>query len=125
VSSSTTRCDPTPALFSQTPDTDIVSLPRLYAQWFDAKDITPRFPFGFGLSYSSFEYSNATIKEAFAADSDYVQLTNEAFDGETALYDTLYEVGVTVTNIGDITAAEVAQVVSLLLHIRIDSSQSS
>lgn len=27
-------------------------------RWFDAKNITPRFEFGFGLSYTRFKYSN-------------------------------------------------------------------
>lgn len=30
-------------------------------RWFDAKNIEPLFPFGFGLSYSSFNYSSAQI----------------------------------------------------------------
>ncbi|KAK3335077.1 glycoside hydrolase superfamily [Neurospora tetraspora] len=31
-------------------------------RWFDKHDITPRFEFGFGLSYTSFELGNATVK---------------------------------------------------------------
>jgi hypothetical protein len=52
-----------------------------------------------------------TVKPTPSADKDYVQLTNEPFEGEGGLYDVLYTVGVTVTNSGKLEAAEVAQVV--------------
>jgi len=32
-------------------------------RWFDAKNITPRFEFGFGMSYTTFEYSNLNIEK--------------------------------------------------------------
>ncbi|CED82386.1 Glycoside hydrolase, superfamily [Phaffia rhodozyma] len=78
-------------------------------KWFDAQGIEPRFPFGFGMSYSSFAYSDVSVAETYAADSGYVQKTNEAFDGEGDLYDVRYTVSVKVKNTGNWTAAEVAQ----------------
>ncbi len=54
---------------------------------FDTKNIEPLFPFGFGLSYSSFEYSNLSVKE-----------TENSF-----------EVSFELKNTGSINGAETAQ----------------
>jgi len=55
---------------------------------YDAKNITPRYPFGFGLSYTTFAYSNLKIDK----NKDHVIVS---FD---------------ITNIGKVKGAEIAQV---------------
>jgi len=52
-------------------------------RWYGAKNVAPRFPFGFGLSYTTFTYSNLVV------------------NGRT--------VSATITNSGTVTGAEVAQ----------------
>jgi len=56
-------------------------------RWYDAKHITPLFPFGFGLSYTSFRYSNLRVTPTHA--------------GAVVRF--------TVTNAGSRAGAEVAQ----------------
>ena len=84
-------------------------------RWFSAHNITPRFEFGYGLSYSSFSYSNIDVMEVALPDNTTVQQTNEQFegsDGTNSLYDVILAVTADVTNTGSVSASEVAQLVS-------------
>ena len=59
-------------------------------RWFDEKNITPEFAFGFGLSYTTFAYSNMVVSP--------VSIAGQPFT-----------VSVDITNAGSISGEEVAQ----------------
>ncbi|MFX0108843.1 MAG: glycoside hydrolase family 3 C-terminal domain-containing protein [Candidatus Hodarchaeota archaeon] len=64
-------------------------------RWFDEKDITPLFPFGFGLGYTSFEFGDVQLQNAT------VSLANDTI-----------QLNVEVENIGQSAGAEVIQIYS-------------
>lgn len=82
---------------------------------FVQQGITPRFPFGYGLTYSNFTYSSLSISKNSTANfalmpPDAVNSTNKAPEGGLAsLYDILATLTVDVENSGNVTASEVAQ----------------
>ncbi|KAJ7172348.1 putative beta-glucosidase [Mycena filopes] len=110
---------------SDWPPNNIVSDPVLAPQanftekllidykWFDAKNITPRWEFGFGLSYTTFEFGELGLVKSFKADNTSIQPTAESFlkaeNSGNSLYDVLYTASVRVTNTGKAQGAEVAQ----------------
>ena len=59
-------------------------------RWYDARNLTPLFPFGYGLSYTTFGYANLTVSTPDSAGN-----VNVGFD---------------VTNTGSRAGAEIAQV---------------
>jgi beta-glucosidase len=60
-------------------------------RYFDARNIEPLFPFGYGLSYTDFEYSNMEISDQTITDRDHPTVT------------------VDITNTGDVKGKEVVQ----------------
>lgn len=78
---------------------------------FDRDGIEPRFEFGFGLTYSTFEFGDLSAALRDGADTD--PLPDPEVDiiqgGHPALWDEVAAVTASVTNTGDVAAAEVAQ----------------
>ncbi|GAA5934220.1 hypothetical protein JCM3775_006940 [Rhodotorula graminis] len=82
-------------------------------KYFDHKNVTPLYEFGYGGSYSSFELSGLAVAANATENPAPVRETNEKFfvDGKnsSSLYDIAYTVTASVKNTGDVAGAEVAQ----------------
>ncbi|KAG6887925.1 hypothetical protein C0992_010203 [Termitomyces sp. T32_za158] len=98
---------------------------------FDAKEITPRFEFGFGLSYTTFAYSNLKISVVHGPDrtqSDLISAWNAGKaspidQGSSAalwLHRPAYTVTFSVTNTGSLYGGEIPQ---LYLHMPASSGE--
>jgi beta-glucosidase len=61
-------------------------------KWYDANHMTPLFPFGFGLSYTTFSFANAKVLSNLTSASPN------------------FQVSVDITNTGPVAGAEVAQI---------------
>ncbi|KAF8595478.1 hypothetical protein BDV93DRAFT_456749, partial [Ceratobasidium sp. AG-I] len=76
-------------------------------RWFDAKNITPRYEFGFGMSYSTFELEHLLRlgEPACAPQPKSSVLTNKTH----RLHEPLFVVSFTIKNTGKISGKEIAQ----------------
>ncbi|CZT13258.1 hypothetical protein WAI453_005398 [Rhynchosporium graminicola] len=82
---------------------------------FDKKNITPRYEFGFGLTYTTFSFSALTTSFVFGANTSYNAPDSPIVEGgQQSLWDTIATVSAVITNTGDVIAKEVAQ---LYIHI--------
>jgi beta-glucosidase len=74
-------------------------------------NLTPRFEFGFGLSYTSFAYANLSAFLLPSADlAEYPDRNTRIIQGgHPALWETVAVVKCTVTNTGPVDGAEIAQ----------------
>jgi len=86
-------------------------------RYFDAHNISVKYEFGFGLSYTTFELANMDIVQASNATSAIAQQQTVAPGGNPALWEYLYTVTVNLTNTGSLSGAAVPQ-----LYISMPSS---
>ncbi|THW11878.1 putative glycosyl hydrolase [Aureobasidium pullulans] len=77
---------------------------------FIAQNITPRFEFGYGLTYTTFNYSSLQSKVlSNVSTAEYPPSSPIAQGGVASLWDVIATVDCTITNTGSVTASEVAQ----------------
>ena len=100
---------------------------RLFVDYrhFDAANIEPRFEFGFGLSYTKFDYSGLSITAVTGLPDQDAQLEAHWLAGKPGpqgvgastalwLHRLAYTVSFTVRNAGNITGTEVGELFSSL-----------
>jgi beta-glucosidase len=76
---------------------------------FDKQGITPQFEFGFGLSYTTFDFSGLCISQVSNVTTPYPPSASIEEGGNPHLWDKLVQVSVDVKNSGSVDGDEVVQ----------------
>lgn len=96
--------------FQKFPQSDFSEGTYLDYKYFDRHGIEPRYEFGFGLSYTTFAFSDLAVSRApAAANRGPYPVGAVAAGGQTDLWDVVAVVSVSVGNTGATAGAEVAQ----------------
>ncbi|KAH8647383.1 glycoside hydrolase family 3 protein [Xylariales sp. PMI_506] len=102
-----------PSEFNVCEDSDCDYTEGVYIdyRWFDANNVTVRYPFGYGLSYTNFTYSSnvtAIVTNTTALSYQYASGAL-GLGGKADLWDEVVNVTTSIQNTGSIEGAEVAQ----------------
>ncbi|RKL09690.1 hypothetical protein BFJ70_g16627 [Fusarium oxysporum] len=76
---------------------------------FDKLNIEPRYEFGFGLSYTTYNYGNLQIEKICGANITAYPTGPVMEGGQADLWDTLIKVTADIANVGQMDGAEAAQ----------------
>ncbi|RDW81921.1 putative beta-glucosidase M [Coleophoma cylindrospora] len=97
-------------IYAQFPQSDFTEGVYIDYRSFDKYNITPRYEFGYGLTYTSFSYSSLSITPT-SSNTTHTTYPSGAIEegGAIDLWDILYTVNITITNTGSVEAAEIAQ----------------
>jgi beta-glucosidase len=96
-------------IFANFPQSNFTEASYIDYRHFDQKNITPRYEFGFGLSYTTFNYSNLGISKTDGANTSAYPVGDIVEGGQADLWDVLASVSAQIQNTGDVGGAEAAQ----------------
>jgi beta-glucosidase len=95
--------------FARFPQSDFTEGVEIGYRAFEAKNITPRYEFGFGLSYTRFQFSGLAISKVSNTTLPPYPSGEIIPGGRADLWDNVAVVTANVANVGGVDGAEVAQ----------------